>query len=176
MNKLPPMGDPYHMPESLTEVRDALDFTPKRILDYGFGWGVSCNLWLKWFPEATVTCCDPVKKGEFQPERGGFAIEDLTDTYGKRWRFINKPVEDVLQTDIEPFDLIFNDADHEYDSTLEQLRLSWDKLLPGGVLCGHDYQLPGTRRALIKFARQMKLEYRLFDHDMRCWMIDPKGV
>lgn len=171
MNKPLPMGDPSYMEVSLTEVRDALGFTPKRILDFGYGWGESSRLWLKWFPKASVTCCDPLPQGEFA---GVDPVAKLSAETLKRWTFINEPVEVVLTTNIEPFDLIFNDADHEYGTTMEQFYLSWKKLLPGGVMCGHDYMLTGVRRAVNKFSRQTGLQYRLFDHDMRCWMFESK--
>ena len=166
------MGDPSFMEESLTEVRDNLGFTPKRILDFGYGWGESSRLWLKWFPEASVTCCDPLPQGEF---RGVDPVAKLSKETLKRWTFINEPAETVLTSDIEPFDLIFNDADHEYGHTLEQFYMSWEKLTIGGVMSGHDYLLTGVRRAIVQFSRRYDKKYTVFTHDMGCWMFEPKA-
>ena len=109
--------------------------------------------------------------------QGAFAgvdpVSKLPQSCLDRWTFINKPVEEAL-IDLEPFDFIFNDADHVYKSTLNQLYLSWEKLIPGGRLAGHDYLLSGVRHALWDFSRREKRGFRIFNHDMGCWMFDPK--
>ncbi len=169
INKEYPQGHPRFLPESLTEIRDALGFTPKRILDYGYGWGISSSLWLEWFPDAEVICCDPIPQGKFED------VDPVAKLCGVNWTFINEPAEVVLKTDIEPFDFIFIDADHKYKSTLEQLRLSWDKLLPGGIMAGHDYTMYGVRTAVIEFAKETGLSYRIFSFDIGCWMFERKG-
>jgi len=50
-----------------------------------------------------------------------------------------------------PFDMVFIDGDHEYESVCEDIR-NWRPLLrPGGLLCGHDYDpagWPGVVRAV----------------------------
>ncbi|APW60822.1 class I SAM-dependent methyltransferase [Paludisphaera borealis] len=37
-------------------------------------------------------------------------------------------------------DLCFIDADHSYESVMEDLRTWWPKVKPGGILAGHDYR------------------------------------
>jgi hypothetical protein len=37
------------------------------------------------------------------------------------------------------FDMVYLDADHTYAAVESDLRLWWDKVKPGGILCGHDY-------------------------------------
>jgi len=48
-------------------------------------------------------------------------------------------------------DLVFLDADHRYECLKEDI-LAWRKVLrPGGILCGHDYNLgpfPGVKQAV----------------------------
>lgn len=48
------------------------------------------------------------------------------------------------------FDVIFIDAQHDYEHCLQDIRLWWPKVRPGGYLCGHDYQhtFPGVMRAV----------------------------
>jgi len=46
-----------------------------------------------------------------------------------------------------PIDLLFIDADHEFDSVYEDLCNWWPKLKPGGLLLGHDWQIPSVEQA-----------------------------
>jgi len=47
-----------------------------------------------------------------------------------------------------PVHLIFIDADHSYSAVKKDLGW-WDHVLPGGILCGHDYySFPGVRQAV----------------------------
>ncbi len=39
-------------------------------------------------------------------------------------------------------DLVFIDADHRYQQTLDDIRAWLPKVKPGGALCGHDYKRP----------------------------------
>ncbi len=36
------------------------------------------------------------------------------------------------------FDLVFIDADHSYDETMKDIRFWLPKVVPGGIICGHD--------------------------------------
>lgn len=45
-------------------------------------------------------------------------------------------------------DLVFIDARHTYEDTKELLSLYLPKIKEGGVLAGHDYDLPGVERAV----------------------------
>ena len=150
----------------LCEIREAIGFEPKRILDFGYGWGISHALWLTSFPDCTVTCCDILKQGEY----------DDTDPVSKlpcidRWTYFNESAEDVLVTNIAPFNFIFVDADHAYQSTLDQIRLSWKKLLPGGVMAGHDWAYPTVQSAVNEFMRDNGLRGQIWEIDNGGWMV-----
>jgi predicted O-methyltransferase YrrM len=45
----------------------------------------------------------------------------------------------------QDFDLVFIDGAHDYRSVVFDITLALSALKPGGVLCGHDYQLDGER-------------------------------
>lgn len=59
--------------------------------------------------------------------------------------------EAVLKFDNESLDFIFIDADHSYDSVLEDLNLWYPKLKKGGLLSGHDYHMPTVEAAVTDF-------------------------
>jgi hypothetical protein len=50
------------------------------------------------------------------------------------------------------FDVIFIDADHEYDGVKKDLIHWYPKLKTGGILCGHDYHKnhPGVQKAIVE--------------------------
>ena len=49
---------------------------------------------------------------------------------------------------IAPFDTVFIDASHDYESVKRDIQV-WMPLLPlGGMMCGHDYQYPDVQRAV----------------------------
>ena len=154
-------------------MQDAIGFGPERILDFGYGWGVSATLWLTSFPNATVSCCDPSGQGGYS---GDDPVSRLPESCLKRWNFTQDSIENVLKPNIDPFDFIFIDADHGYPSTLIQVGLSWDVLIPGGVLAGHDWKIEKVRRSVIEFANENDLVYQVWNEDNGGWMIRKKGV
>lgn len=48
----------------------------------------------------------------------------------------------------EELDFVFIDADHGYESVLKDIKAWTPKLKPGGLLSGHDSDLPTVRQAL----------------------------
>jgi predicted O-methyltransferase YrrM len=48
-------------------------------------------------------------------------------------------------------DMVFIDGNHDYEVVLHDIKLARSLLLPGGLLCGHDYghrTLPGVKKAV----------------------------
>lgn len=65
-------------------------------------------------------------------------------------------------------DFAFIDANHLYESVRSDLHAWWDKVRPGGLLCGHDYGVYGdatgawgVKRAVDEFAAQQNRPLRL---------------
>ena len=46
------------------------------------------------------------------------------------------------------FDIVWIDADHSYDSVCRDIDLYCDKVKPGGIVCGHDYDWPEVHKAV----------------------------
>ncbi len=158
--------------ELLVRIRKAIGFTPERILDFGYGWGISAAMWLTSFPEATVYCCDPLgqyKYGKTDP------VSKLCPRCQERFTFVHCEAEMVLPCLKRTFDFIFVDADHEYPSTLVQIGLAWDRLEPGGVMSGHDWDMPDVRRAVTEFAKVNELVIREVSGDHGAWLVRKAG-
>jgi predicted O-methyltransferase YrrM len=66
------------------------------------------------------------------------------------------------------FDLIFIDGDHSYAAVASDLRLSKKLLAKGGTLSGDDWNWPGVRRAVMRFALNEKLRIEIFG---RTWKL-----
>ena len=53
-------------------------------------------------------------------------------------------------------EVIFLDSAHEEVETLAELHLAWRLLSAGGILMGDDFDWPGVRNDLIKFANHLR--------------------
>lgn len=63
-------------------------------------------------------------------------------------------------------DFVFIDADHEYPAVAADISAWTPKLKPGGVIAGHDIDLPGVRRAV---AEAFPGRWRRWE---RTWLVD----
>jgi predicted O-methyltransferase YrrM len=64
----------------------------------------------------------------------------------------------------ECLDMVYIDADHSYNSVLEDLRLSYHKIKTGGFICGHDY-IHDAKNAVDDFCREKNLEIEYLTKD-----------
>ena len=68
----------------------------------------------------------------------------------------------------EHLDIVYIDADHEYDGVKQDLNLSFNKVKSGGYICGHDYVSPrfeGVVRAVNEFCDDKHLEINYLSKD-----------
>lgn len=96
------------------------------------------------------------------PDQHGRLYEDGVDTVFDRFRANLKreirsgkviPVRTTsLQaaewTNGSPCDFVFIDADHRYEAVCDDIRAWLPKIMPGGILAGHDYGWPGVNAAV----------------------------
>lgn len=75
----------------------------------------------------------------------------------------------------KPFDLVFIDAHHGYESVLADCRAWYHKIRHGGILCGHDIDSPkdlsgvwGVRKAVTEFAAEVN---KTFTVDKNVWIM-----
>ncbi len=59
----------------------------------------------------------------------------------------------VLLRDLKTIDLFLHDADHTYDSQMEEYRTAWPSIIPGGLLLSDDV----CNRAFVDFAEGLEL-------------------
>ena len=73
-----------------------------------------------------------------------------------------------------PVDLVFVDGGHFYEDVSLDLRLYWPKILPGGIMAGHDYNAPnpGVVQAVNEFASAKNLSLHL-SVDFMWWLYVP---
>lgn len=77
-----------------------------------------------------------------QEVHDGFMREtmDRLSPFGERstiWRATSREASEVVPR--HSLDFVYLDARHDYPSVLEDLADWFDKVRPGGILCGHDY-------------------------------------
>lgn len=75
-------------------------------------------------------------------------VKDLWNVFPKRRSSVDAAQEIWLKFRKPIFDMIFIDGAHDYESVKADI-LAWRiLLLPGGLLCGHDYAFPDVTRAV----------------------------
>ena len=90
-------------------------------------------------------------------------IDLLEEFNGKATLVRAKSVEFLRCMPDESLDAVYIDSDHSYENTLAELWLSFDKVIPGGWICGHDYydNFPGVLQAVSEFLEEtgLKIKY-----------------
>jgi predicted O-methyltransferase YrrM len=66
-----------------------------------------------------------------------------------------------------PFDFIFIDAAHDYDSVVKDRAAWWPKLKPNGIFAGHDYPWHEVKQAVTEHAEANGYEVTRVG---RCWI------
>ena len=90
------------------------------------------------------------------PRHKAIGAENVT-SFGDRKKWICKKFEECTIEDIDqPLDFIYIDGDHEYDGVKNDIENAVKFVKPGGVVCGHDYNvenLPDVSRAVNDYCK-----------------------
>ena len=96
--------------------------------------------------------------------------------YGEKSHLIRAFSHEAVGQIDEPVDVVYIDGNHQYDYVMRDLDIWYDKLAPGGLLCGDDYNFSGgavidgkyggriaseVGRAVADFCRQHSLKHEV---------------
>lgn len=78
----------------------------------------------------------------------------------------NSTIEFLNTLEDNSLDMVYIDADHSYNSVLNDLKLSYKKVKTNGYICGHDY-VPNTdaEKAVNKFCEEYNLTIKYLTKD-----------
>jgi hypothetical protein len=72
---------------------------------------------------------------------------------------------------------VYIDANHAYENVIEDMTLWWDKVVPGGILCGHDFYNCTTHpfyneveRAVEDWSRERGIDFCVTTKCSSWWM------
>lgn len=119
--------------------------------------GTTAAYLLEQFPNLKATLVDPYLPYN---DVGNEITESMQAAYLAEAQSILSPFRDrctwrINELDIETlpeFDIIFIDANHDYEYVANDIEAWSQKLTPYGVLCGHDYVMDGVQRAVQEYA------------------------
>lgn len=118
--------------DTLTVVKTAIGFKSKRILEIGSYKGSTARLLAENTPADTHIWTLDVDPNHGEAYRGSVHEARIHRIIGK--------VSNELLANHGPFDLIFVDADHDYESVFHHSTVAFKQLADGGVILWHDYQ------------------------------------
>lgn len=118
--------------DTLSVVKAAIGFQSKKILEIGSYKGSTARLLAENTPADTHIWTLDMDPDHGQAYRGTVHESRIHRIIGK--------VENSLLDPHGPFDLIFVDADHDYESVFHHSTVAFKQLAPGGVILWHDYQ------------------------------------
>lgn len=95
---------------------------------------------------------------------------------GQSYEFVRLySAEAVKRFQDHSIDFAYIDADHSYEAVLEDLKLWWPKIIPGGILAGHDVVCFGERNIPVNWGHNVQpaiLEFlRGLPCEVHCYII-----
>jgi hypothetical protein len=78
-------------------------------------------------------------------------------------------IDAATKIEDESLDFIFIDANHSYNSVLEDLNLWYPKVKQGGLVAGHDFHMESVREAVNDFRTKMSISCYMSDY-LSCYI------
>jgi len=140
--------------ESLSQLLRPIN--PKIGAEIGVHKGALSEFVLGLFPELTLHMVDPYSEHPEYPNQSDNKSLALKRTlrFGKRARKIygsSEYASEMIQQSGIELDYVFIDADHSYESVLDDMNLWYPLVRRGGLFCGHDFgkpDKPGVSKAV----------------------------
>jgi hypothetical protein len=90
-----------------------------------------------------------------------------------------KGVDAAKQFDDNSLDFVYIDGDHSYDFVKNDIAAWYPKIMPGGILSGHDYtegnpqkgHIYGVIKAVNEFVEEYDLELHTTDEEYATWWV-----
>ncbi len=149
-----------------------------KAIEVGTFKGDNANAILKNLNVKEIVLIDPYEdysqKWASETTYRGKVLIDALNKMKKRFRrelesgkviFIKKNSDNALNDIKKKYDLIYIDANHDYEYVLRDLENYWKVLNVNGLLCGDDIDQPFVFQALIDFVNKHKLN----DGNLRVW-------
>ena len=87
----------------------------------------------------------------------------------------------VHQFSNNTLDFVYIDANHAYENVFEDMTLWWEKVIPGGILCGHDFYncikhpfYNQVQQAVEDWSKQNGIDFCVTTECTSWWMPKPK--
>lgn len=64
---------------------------------------------------------------------------EITKANYNNFSFINATFESFFKKNKHLYDIVYIDGDHSYNSVVRDIKMCLDHIVPGGIICGHDY-------------------------------------
>lgn len=160
------------IPEHVFE--NSLGLYPYKIVEIGVHKGDHAQEILNVLPVEKLWLVDPWSS-KYPMEH----VENNEETWNSlfryvRDRFANRSLVEIVRTTSEEaskflpneLDFVYIDADHSYESCLQDILYWWPKIKVGGILGGDDYPYPGVQKATDEILHQLLVykhnsEYKL---------------
>ena len=134
-------------------------------VEIGVNPGATSRDLLKRFPKLHLLMVDPWKSGygggdrmskqpqEWHDQARNEALKATEFASDRRSVFETTWAEAAMF--VESIDFSFIDGNHSYEAVRLDSTLVWERLVPGGLMMGHDYNRPSVKRAVMEFAESL---------------------
>ena len=169
----------YHsLRKSIAFIRDNYEGSDLIGAEIGVRYGGHSLSILKHLPVKTLYLIDPQKGYEGidgYPKRGWKEIRKglrrNLRAYSDKLVFIEKFSEDAVDDVPDDMDFIYIDGNHDYAYIKKDVDMYYPKLKKGGVLCGHDFQIPDVARAVTELAKKYDLKVNANGYLVDWWIV-----
>lgn len=135
-------------------------------VEIGVDWGRFAETMLEGSKYLHLYCVDPwVPYKEIPHDRTEAEqhARKILAKYDDRVTILKTPSVDASSILPPPIDFVYVDGAHDYESVIQDLKVWWERVRVGGMLCGHDFDYEPVQAAIFNFFRGDHLIYVIPD-------------